>query len=214
LLDLENAIATRSPNDLSPIKRAIPAEAQGIVATLNRLFEQVAKSLTAHQSFISDASHQLRNPAAAVLSMAEAVRDAGSDEAREQRLNQLVSLRQGSWSVKRELIELNDLSKALCADAAVPILSQGIDFTFCPCDEELKLHADKVFVSEAIKNLIDNALKHGGESLSAIKVKTSMAGGHACITVENDGVSLNPEDQEAAFSRFGQVEPSSGSGLG
>lgn len=231
LLDLQAAIAARSPNDLSTIKRAIPLEAQGIVATLNRLFEQLVSTLNAHQTFISDASHQLRNPAAAVLSMAEAVRDAGTEVERDKRLKELTNaarassrvtdqllsldrLRQSSWSVNRELLDLNALSKSVCSDLAAPILSQGLDFEFSPYTVDLVIYADKFFVSEAIKNLVDNAVKHGGESLRVIKVITSIEQGQACVSVLDDGIGLKPADQEKAFSRFGQLEPSSGSGLG
>lgn len=231
LFDLQEAIAARSPHDLSTIKRAIPKEAQGIVATLNRLFGQVVDSLDAHQSFISDASHQLRNPTAAVLSMAEAVRDANTDAERDQRLQEMISaardssrvteqllslerLRQGSWQTRREALDLNMLSRQVCADLGPSILSQGIDFELRLTSECLLVFVDETFVSEALKNLVDNTLKHGGGSLSEIIVQTSIQDDMACITVCDDGVGLSPADEEKAFSRFGQLEPSSGSGLG
>ena len=66
LLDLQGAIDLRSPDDLSEIKRPVPVEVQGVVKTLNRLFGQVENSINAYQVFISEAAHQLRNPAAAV----------------------------------------------------------------------------------------------------------------------------------------------------
>lgn len=71
LLNLQDAISMRSPDDLSRIKRKVPEEVQGIVDTLNRLFRQVETSIEAHQVFISDAAHQLRNPAAAVHALAD-----------------------------------------------------------------------------------------------------------------------------------------------
>ncbi len=231
LLDLQDAIASRSPDDLSTIKRPIPVEAQGIVATLNRLFEQVVTSLHSHQAFISDAAHQLRNPAAAVLSMAEAVRDANTDHERELRVKELISaayassrvadqllsldrLRQGSWRSAHELLNLNALSKHVCADLAPTVLSAEVGFALLQHDAPLAVLADRFFVSEVIKNLVDNALVHGGGSLREISVKTWLDGDHACVTVVDDGAGLRPEDQEKAFSRFGQLEPSSGSGLG
>lgn len=63
LSDLQNAIHQRSPDDLGPIKRAVPNEVSGIVSTLNRLLTQMRGSIDMHQAFISDAAHQLRNPA-------------------------------------------------------------------------------------------------------------------------------------------------------
>jgi len=231
LTDLQQAIAIRSADDLSTIKRAIPVEAHGIVATLNRLFGQVVTSLNAHQVFISDAAHQLRNPAAAVLSMAEAVRDAGSDDERDRRVQEMISaakassrvadqllsldrLRQGKWSDKRSTFDLSDLTRQVCADLAANILSTGVDFDFFVEDEQLPVFADRVIVSEALKNLVDNAQKHSGPGLTKIEVETTRQGDYACVTVSDDGVGLKPADEAKAFSRFGQIEPSTGSGLG
>ncbi len=81
LTDLEEAIEARSGDELSPIRRAVPLEVEGIVATLNRLFAQVSKSMTAQSEFIANAAHQLRNPIAGVLSLAEAVERAPTETA-------------------------------------------------------------------------------------------------------------------------------------
>ncbi|MBT8475865.1 MAG: sensor histidine kinase N-terminal domain-containing protein, partial [Alphaproteobacteria bacterium] len=66
LLDLEGAIARRSSEDLDPIRRAIPAEVQGIVGRLNTLLAELSQTLRAKDDFISDAAHQLRNPISGV----------------------------------------------------------------------------------------------------------------------------------------------------
>ena len=47
LLDLEDAISRRSPADLSPIRRRVPDEVQGLVTRINRLFGQVSASMVA-----------------------------------------------------------------------------------------------------------------------------------------------------------------------
>lgn len=76
LLNLEDAISRRNADDLSPIRRRVPPEARGLVLRLNALFEQVEATIQAQASFVSNAAHQLRNPIAGVLAMAEAVRRA------------------------------------------------------------------------------------------------------------------------------------------
>ncbi|AXS40766.1 sensor histidine kinase N-terminal domain-containing protein [Breoghania sp. L-A4] len=69
LFDLEEAVSRRNPEDLSPIQRTVPVETQGLVQRLNRLFAQVTNSMEAQAAFISDASHQLRNPIAGVRAL-------------------------------------------------------------------------------------------------------------------------------------------------
>ncbi|NDH03270.1 MAG: sensor histidine kinase, partial [Marivivens sp.] len=110
LNDLQDAIDKRSQNDLSPIKRAVPGEVKGIVRTLNRLFGQVSDSISAQQAFISDAAHQLRNPAAGILAMAEAVKSAKTNADREQRIDKLLYAAKHSAHVTEQLLSLERLT--------------------------------------------------------------------------------------------------------
>lgn len=231
LANLQDAIARRSPDDLSRIKRAIPEETQGIVKTLNRLFGQVERSFEAQQSFISNAAHQLRNPAAAVQSMAEAVRDAKDEDERDRRIVELVAASRRSAKIAVQLLsldrlkqpaqeadfkplELRDLLRSACADMGPQVLANGLDFELKMADQDVWIKGDQIYLVEAVKNLIDNAMTHGGKSLSQITVSLQAEADTALITVEDDGKGLNPDQSEAAFSRFSQVGPSTGSGLG
>ncbi|MEM7441615.1 MAG: sensor histidine kinase [Pseudomonadota bacterium] len=231
LIDLQDAIAARSPNDLSQIKRPVPVEAIGIVKTLNLLFGKVESSIVAHQVFISDAAHQLRNPAAAVQSMAEAVRDAPTAEDRNKRISELVNAARSSARVADQLLSLDRLQQSamapelkpvdlrevvqdICAEFGPTVLSRGLEFEFNALDGPTKISGDRLFLTEAIKNLIDNALKHGGPDLTQIVVMITHSNGEAIVTIKDDGKGLKPEQSEAAFGRFSQVEPSDGSGLG
>ncbi|WP_367648091.1 sensor histidine kinase [Ruegeria arenilitoris] len=231
LLDLQDAIDLRSPDDLSKIKRPVPVEVRGIVQTLNRLFGQVEHSINAHQVFISEAAHQLRNPAAAVQSMAEALRDAKTDADKDKRIVELVAAAKNSATVAEQLLSLERLRQPThqdqfdkidfrlvveeaCAEMGVHILTKGIDFEVTMPETSIIASGDRVFLTEAIKNLLDNAVKHGGAKLSRISVMLRCDGGYVKLTVADDGTGLSPDQSEAAFSRFSQLEYSEGSGLG
>ena len=71
-----------------------------------------------------------------------------------------------------------------------------------------------MLVAEALKNLVENARRHGGPDLSRIEVEIARCNGLAEVTVSNDGAALTPDDESLVFSRFGQKSPGSGSGLG
>lgn len=231
LLDLQGAIEIRSPGDLSQIRRPIPIEAQGIVETLNHLFSKVQDSMTAQQEFISNAAHQLRNPAASVQSMAESLRDASTREDQQQRIEDLVAAARASTRVTEQLLsmdrlrqpmpdsrrssfDLTDLLRKICAEVGPDVLSRGVEFEFIAPDQPVQITGDHVFIAEAVKNMIDNALKHGGAGLGAISVELEKVGGEAQITVCDDGKGLSPTQSATALGRFSQVEPSQGSGLG
>ena len=231
LLDLQQAIEVRSPDDLSQIRRPIPREAQGIVRTLNLLFAKVQDSMSAQQVFISNAAHQLRNPAASVQSMAESLRDAQNRGDQLQRIDDLVAaarasvrlteqllsmdrLRQPMPDNRRSKFDLAELLRSICADVGSEVLSRDIEFELIAPEHQIEMTGDQVFIAEAIKNVIDNALKHGGPNLRSILVRLRQSGDKAMITVQDDGRGLSPDESEAALGRFSQVEPSQGSGLG
>ncbi|MGF1475241.1 MAG: sensor histidine kinase [Geminicoccaceae bacterium] len=231
LSNLQQAIEARSPQDLSPIRRSVPPEVRGIVGTLNQLFGRVERSITAHQAFISDAAHQLRNPAAAVLSMAEATRDAASDDERKRRAGEVVDaaratsriaeqllsldrLRQDGVDFKNECFELGALAREVCAPLAADALSAGLDFDLVGEPAPMVVTGDRLLLAESFKNLIENARLHGGPRLTKIRVEMARRDGFAEVTVADDGSGLSPDDEPLIFRRFGQKSPGSGSGLG
>lgn len=229
--DLQDAIDKRSQSDLSPIKRAVPIEFKGIVSTLNRLFAQVSDSMSAQQTFISDAAHQLRNPAAGILAMAEAVKSAQTDADREQRIDKLVYAAKHSVHVTEQLlslerlsydrtqretknIDLNAMVSEVCTDFAYLVLKQDIHFGFSPAEKPLIVLGTEVLLKEAIKNILDNALIHGGPTLSQIAVRCSYDTDMAMVSIWDDGKDLHPDSAAKIFGRFTQLEPNTGSGLG
>ncbi len=224
------AIKRRSPDDLRQIRRPVPAELSNIVATLNRLFAQVERSLEAHQAFISDAAHQLRNPAAALLSLAETLPDVQDPEERCRREKELIVAARKSARLANQLLslerirydaptsstpfDLNDLAERVGTDMAPDLLHHDIAFSFDRSPEPLLTAGNPVLISEAIRNLIDNALCHGGPGLSSVHMQTCRVGDQASITISDDGRGMPTEAVSTAFRRFGQLNPGAGSGLG
>ncbi|WP_299588829.1 sensor histidine kinase [uncultured Tateyamaria sp.] len=229
LLDLEDAISRRNPEDLSPIRRRVPIETRGIVERLNRLFGQVSQSMEAQSAFISDASHQLRNPIAGVRALGEAILTARSLDAAKARAGDLVTAAERASDLAENLMTL-ERARAAQVDATRPVdvaqllRSTIADFegraarmqvrlTLRGAQDQMVVRLDSTMVQEAIKNLIDNALLHGGPGLSAVDV-TLAADHEVRITVADDGQGVPPGDFPKILARFGQADPSDGSGLG
>lgn len=230
LNDLQAAIRQRSPDDLGPIRRPVPHEVFGIVSTLNRLLGQVQDSFEAHQAFISDAAHQLRNPAAAVLTLAETLPHVQNPAERAKCEAQLVRAARRSARLSEQLLslerlryddstamtafDLNRVVEDVCRDFAAKALSRDLDFAFEPAKEPLPVLGNPVLVGEALINLLENALKHGGTGMSAISVRTSADDESVLILIEDDGVGIPPDKAATAFRRFSQLQNGEGTGLG
>lgn len=73
---------------------------------------------------------------------------------------------------------------------------------------------DETMIREAIRNLVDNALRHGGGGVSQVTVGGERSGNMVALTVSDDGVGLSEEGRKAALERFRTVSSTSRSGLG
>jgi len=231
LLDLEDAISRRSSDDLSPIRRPLPGEARGLVTRLNTLFGQVHSAMDAQTTLISNAAHQLRNPIAGVLAMAEAARSAPTDaEARARTDGVLCAARRASDLANKLLtlervraappgtfdveIDLGEVIAQIAEDFRPRAAQQGVSLDTALAPGAVPVTADRVMVTEAITNLVDNALHHGGADLRHVEIGLVRDEGTAIVTVADDGIGLDRADVATVLARFGQAVPGEGSGLG
>jgi len=231
LIKIERELSARSADDLTPITAPVPAELDETMRLLNDLLAQLEVSLQQQHNFVSDAAHQLRNPAAAVHALVSTLSEARTPEDRDTRLRELKKAAKQGLRVSQQLLsleridslgtleraegcDLNEVVFAVCQEMAPELIKENIDFEYIQSSRALHCNIDRVAIIEALRNLIDNAYKHGGESLRRICVETFSDRQMACLRVVDDGKDLKPEDSERAFSRFGQLQPAGGSGLG
>jgi signal transduction histidine kinase len=92
--------------------------------------------------------------------------------------------------------------------------SQGVSLVFDASETEGTVQADPVLLREGLLNLFDNALTHGGKTLSVIHAETFVTDDEVMIKISDDGVGIAPEKVSIAVARFGQVSQSEGTGLG
>lgn len=231
LLDLEEAISRRTPQDLTPIRRKVPRETRGIVRGLNRLIGQLRETIDAQNDFISDAAHQLRNPIAGIRALGESILTAGSLEVAKSRARDLVGaahqasdlanrlltlerIRLENFQGNNNVVDLNDLVGGVVADFQPRAALRKVALTLKSTDVPLRVLGDEVMLREALTNLLDNALVHGGETMTTLTLFLAQKGGNAVVRVFDDGVGLDPADVPKAMARFGQVTTGEGSGLG
>ncbi len=229
LLDLQNAISIRSKDDLTPIRRPVPEEVKGIVKTLNSLLHQVDDSMQAKNEFISNAAHQLRNPVAGVLAMAEAVKSAPSAEEALSRTDDLYEAAQYANQLANKLLSFERANQATneyyvltnvidtvqsAIDKCLPLKKKTISIDLEVTEPAITINADPLMIREAVANLIDNALIHGGQHLTTIIVSVQRKDHNVQISVSDNGCGISKEQQQKALERFGQINTGNGSGLG
>ena len=127
-------------------------------------------------------------------------------------------IEKGSMKIARE--EVNLL-------ALMPELFASTQARLDHCSGQLSLHlppgplfvmADPVHLSNVLHNLLDNAVKYGGES-PRVDVRGEVKNGRLHLSVADDGPGIAAEHQERLFEKFfriptGDVHDVKGFGLG
>ena len=187
LLELQASIRKRSADDIREIKRTVPKEVSSLLSSMNNLFSQLRKAFTEKDDFIANAAHQLRNPIAGIQSQAEAaersqslesmrsrVRDVAEAAKKTSRLTQqLLSMEHVSQrSIKSEFkkLDLVKLTQEVLTKFALRADKQNVNLSLDCKEGKLFIKGSTTFLSEAIDNLIDNALLYGCPNDGSIMV--------------------------------------------
>lgn len=215
--DLQTRVAVQGNDEVARLAAKFNASAQRI--------EQLVKS---NRGLLANASHELRSPLARLRMAIELLGadDAGDAPAKrsikqeiERNIAELDQLIEeillasrldaagelnGGAGFERAPIELDALVGEACAQAAIT-----------PQMEPLRVAGEARLLRRLIRNLIDNALRHGGRPVS---VELRRVGADAELSVLDRGPGVAPADRERIFEPFYRVrgvsEAGGGVGLG
>ncbi|NVJ93464.1 MAG: sensor histidine kinase [Methylocystaceae bacterium] len=229
LTRLQSAIQKRSYNDLRPINPDIPQEIEKVVSELNNLLFRLEDSIDNQRRFISNASHQLRTPLAALQAETElalreikdpksliALSDILKATKQTSRLaQQLLSLTRVRGNPKGGMSQtefnLVQVSKEVTLNWVKRALAKGKDLGFETDLEEATLSGSEVQIREMLSNLIDNAINYGGDIIS---VRLRRVGKKVALEVEDDGPGIPEKLRGQVFERFVRLDERAGEGCG
>jgi two-component system, OmpR family, sensor kinase len=199
--------------------------------TINRMLGRLEAALARERRFVSDASHELRTPLAALhieLELAlrrertpeelrNALRSAAEETERLAHLAEdlLVLARAGGGQlpVRPEplpaaglLADVRERYGRRAAEAGRPLEVQA--------DDRLRLSVDRLRAEQALGNLVENALRHGG---GRILLQAHRHDGRIELHVRDQGQGFPPDFIGHAFEPFSRADPAracGGAGLG
>lgn len=183
----------------------------------------VEAAYIAQKQFIADASHELKTPLAIIKTNLDVINSNEYDTIKNQRkwfdyigfqtdrMNKLVNnLLYLAKSDNKEVMgvvsefNLSDaiMNQILSFEAVIYENNLRLD---CNIDENIVFKGDKESINQLIGIFIDNAIKHAFEN-TIIVVGLSMKKQRICLTVENNGDTIKPEDLDKIFERFYRVD--------
>ena len=198
-----------------------------LAATMNDMLDRVEGSQLQQRRFVSDASHELRSPLAALRTRLEvelrqpdpdwssAAAAAVDDAARMQRLVEdlllLARSDDGQLPIRRTLVDLDDVVFDVVAEVDRGPISVETSEVSAGLVE-----GDADHLRRVLRNLVENALRHAS---STVSISLAEVEGRVMCFVDDDGPGVPEAAREVVFERFIRLDDArsrdeGGSGLG
>ncbi len=213
--ELRRTLEQRDAHDLAPVPVARSSrELEQLGDTLNALLERLAQSATAQREFAGNVAHELRTPLAGIRALAdyglaqqtpavwrEQLQSIAVSQARASHLvDQLLALAladEGRTGLQLEPLRLDKLAQQAVMRHLARADAKGVDLGALGLDEPVTVQANAALVEGILDNLIDNALRYGGRT-----VTVELAG--ASLAVADDGPGIAPDAQRDLLQRWAQ----------
>jgi len=232
--ELAREIAFEKMSGRIPVSTA-DDELSELAKTLNKMLDRLQGGINKQQKFVSDASHELRTPAAVIKGYIEFIEHYGTEdkELLEENLKMIGSEAQNMQALLENLLFISRTDqnrqklhkKILDLDDIVGDVMQKMKVAIKTHKVELlknapaKIFGDETTIRQMMRIFLDNAVKYtpaGG----SIKVASTIAGDKVLLSISDSGIGIAPENVDKIFDRFFRVDTedlvseANGSGLG
>lgn len=215
------------PGELGEIARAINKMAAGL-AEKERQIEQFRRSenLVALGRLVTEIAHELRNPVSIIQAVVQVmgselghvagvtqyVQKVEDQVLRHQKMvEELLEFGRPSKEGVR-LLDLNDLAGATVASVEPLLRQRGLRQDFVPAPEPLPVEGNGTKLQQVLVNLILNAVQAMAAG-GTLTVRCYRLDDRACVTVEDTGKGIAPEEMARIFVPF-HTSKSVAGGLG
>lgn len=208
-----------------------PGEVRDLGAAFNEMADSLQESEALRRRLVADVAHELRNPIASLRAQAEGIAEGvlPADEAR------FASLADDTRHLSRLVEDLQELSAAeagklryemgpldLAALACEETARAGVRAPegvalSCDANGPLMIEGDEGRLSQVMRNLLDNALRH--TATGSVTVACIAGDGEAVVEVRDTGEGIPADDLPFIFERFyradaARARDTGGSGVG
>jgi signal transduction histidine kinase len=244
VLDVQSDVVGRFTEEDTNIMTTLALQV-GIALQNARLY--VAQTATVAQlreldrlksSFLANMSHELRTPLNSILGFADVILEELDGPLTENMNNDLkliqkngqhllhlindvldmAKIESGRMNLAIEKFNLHEIIEEVTSITSPLASEKNLALFITPeSDREVDIHADRTRLRQVMINLVNNAIKFTEKG--RIAILATREGDHVLIRVKDTGIGIPPEQLEAVFQEFVQVDTSTtrkagGTGLG
>jgi signal transduction histidine kinase len=197
-----------------------------LARTMNKMLDRLEDAADRQRRFVSDASHELRSPVAAMRATGEVAlahpdatdwpivvrRMLVEDDRMEQIVGDLLDLARGEESdLPHTAIDLDDVA----LDEAARARRSGVTVQTSAVSAG-RVRGSREQLTRVVRNLLDNATRH---ARSRVRVSLTADEHRVVLAVDDDGGGIPVAERERVFERFtrldeGRARDEGGLGLG
>ncbi|UMZ10129.1 sensor histidine kinase N-terminal domain-containing protein [Pseudomonas sp. MPFS] len=226
---IRDALMRRSADSLEPLQiQPMPSELRPLLETQNQLFQRIARTIERERRLTGDAAHELRSPLTAIkthLQVARMTEGTAHDQAlaraeegadrMHRTLEQLLLLArvEGSLSFDDGVQCTAEQVARLAIQDAVVGARQRVQLNLEPTAAGAAVDMPSTLAIAALRNLLDNALRHTPEECP-VELNLELVAGRVRFQVRDHGPGIPEADLQHLTQRFWRDSQSSGCGLG
>ena len=210
-------------------------ELSELAKTLNEMLDRLERDINRQQKFVSDASHELRTPAAVIKGyidfietygtadptlLKENLQVIGSEAQNMQALleNLLFLSRtdQHRQKLHKKTLDLDDIVGDVMSKMKTVVKTHNVELL---SNAPAKIFGDETTIRQMLRIFLDNAVKYTPEG-GSIKVSSTREGEKIFLRISDTGIGIAPENRQKIFDRFFRIDKedlvseANGSGLG
>ncbi|MBV8120938.1 MAG: HAMP domain-containing histidine kinase [Alphaproteobacteria bacterium] len=203
-----------------------------LAVNLNRMLDQIERLMTAMREVTDDVAHDLKTPLSRLRARLElALIEPGDAGAQSEAIRVAIDEADRLLVTFNALLRIAEAEAGAVVDMAAPFdlaeVARAAVELYEPVAEEkgfvltltaepqVDIRGDRHLLSQALANLLDNAIKYADGG--ALEVRVFRADARAVLEVADHGPGIPQNNREIVFDRFVRLEPSRstpGNGLG
>lgn len=211
-------------------------EVEDLTQSFNEMIQRLKRSISGIKRFTSDASHELRTPLAVLKSQIQvALREkklpVDFRKLLEEEFNEVIYMEKivnnllflsrydaQKVELEKSIVDFSDLVIEQCERKKAAAEGKKVRIQLLNVDP-VKINGDKLYLSQMVSNLLDNAIKYNKEG-GQVGVEVRASENKRCLLIIKDtGLGIPETDVSHVFERFYRVDKSRsrkvmGSGLG